>query len=167
MPNPFQVVTSTPAWQGEPVELLGSQIRAEDGSGGEVEEAELCYAKGILFVLDVETVSGISPTLDVAIYAKFDGWYMRLLQLTQKTATYCGGRFIRRDGASFTDAITLLDAVPTPTASSGYVKDGVPWGSTFVVAYKISGTFAIEDPGPPFIPAEGFTFSVKAIPLHF
>lgn len=160
-------MSRAPAWQGEAIELLASQIRAEDGDGGEVEEKELCYAKGILFVLDVETVSGITPTLDVAIYAKLDGWYMRLLQLTQKTATYTGGRLIRRDGASFTDAITLLDSVPTPTASSGYVKDGVPWGSTFVVAWKISGTFAIEDPGPPVIPAEGFTFSVKAIPLHF
>lgn len=165
--DPFQMTVRTPAWQGEAIELLGSQIRAENGSGNEINEEELCYAKGILFVLDIETVSGTTPTLDVAIYAKLGDWYMRLLQFTQKTAAFTGGRFIRRDGADFTDAITLLDSVPTPTASSDYVKDGVPWGSTFVVAYKITGTFAIEDPGPPVIPAEGFTFSVAAIPLHF
>lgn len=165
--DPFQMTVRTPAWQGEAIELLDSQIRAEDGNGGEVVEEELCYARGLLFILDIETVSGTDPTLDMAIYAKLGDWYMRLLQFTQKTATFSGGRFIRRDGASFTDAITLLDTVPTPPASSGYVKDGVPWGSTFVVAYNIGGTFAPGDPGPPPVPAEGFTFSVKAIPLHF
>ena len=165
--NPFQIVAMIPAWESGAIDLLDSQIRAESGDGGEVDKVELCYAKGVLFILDITSVSGTSPTLDMAIYAKMGGYYFRLLQFTQKTGVFSGARFIRRDGASFTDAITLLSSVPTPTASSAYVKDGMPWSSTFVVAYNIGGTFAPGDPGPPPVPAEGFTFSVKAIPLHF
>ena len=165
--NPFQIIAMTPAWESGTIELLDSQIWAESSDSGDVENLELCYAKGILFILDITSVSGIDPTLDVAIYAKMGGYYFRLFQFTQKTGVFSGARFIRRDGASFTDAITLLSSVPTPTASSAYVKDGMPWSSTFVVAYNIGGTFAPGDPGPPPVPAEGFTFSVKAIPLHF
>ena len=149
------------------VTLLESGLRDESGNSGDILSPQLERAKSIVFILDVSAVSGITPLLDVAIYAKLDDWCYRMLQFSQKSAVGCSARQLRRDGATFTDALTLLDTVPEPTASSGYVKDGVPWGDTFVVAYKIQGTFAPGDPGPPEVPAEGITFSVTAFPIDF
>ena len=159
--------TTVRAMSRDVVTLLPSGLRDENGNSGDVEGSTLEGAKAIVFVLDVSAVSGVDPKLDVAIYAKLGDWYYRMLQFGQKTAADTSGRQIRRDGASFTDAISVLTEVPTPSAASGYVKDGVPWAETFVVAYKIQGTFAPGEPGPPEVLAEGITFSVTAIPLDF
>ena len=149
------------------VTLLASGLRDESGNGGEIVSELLEEAKAAVFILDISAVSGTLPKLDVAIYAKLGDWYYRMLQFTQKTAVDVSGRQLRRDGATMTDALSLVTTVPEPTASSGLIKDGTPWTDTFVVAWKIQGTFAPGDPGPPPVPAEGITFSLTAVPLEF
>lgn len=151
---------------GSGIVLLESAMRAESGSVL-IESEGLEEARGLLLVLDITGATGIDPTLDVALFPQFGDWSYRMLQWTQQTAVGRIARLIRRDGATMTDALALLDAVPEPAAASGYVKDGMPWSRLMAVSYRISGTFAPGDPGPPPVPAEGITFSVTAFPIQF
>jgi len=164
---PFPQWAASTAWSGDTVTLLDSARHAESGNSGEVQSSPPYYAKAVMFVLDITEVSGTDPTLDLAIFTKLGDWYVRLLQWTQKTDVFRNGRYLRRDAETCIDPLTLLDDVPIPSANSGYVKESVPWSDIFVIAYNISGTFAPVDPGPPPIPGEGITFSVKAVPLYF
>jgi len=150
----------------EGIVLLESGLRDASGSvlvGSDVLEE----ARALLLVLEISAISGTSPTLDLALYPQFGDWYYRMLQWTQQTAVGRVARLIRRDGATMTDALTLLGAIPEPAASAGYVKDGVPWSGLMAVSYRISGTFVPADPGPPPVPGEGITFSVTAFPIKF
>jgi len=148
--------------------LLPSEMRATSGTGEALSLEALEEARSLLLVLDITAVSGTDPTLDVAVYSQFEPWFLRIVQWDQQTGVTRLAYQIKRDGENRVVSPELLDAVPEPDAEDEYQQeDGVPWTGQLVVAYRIDGTFAPSDPGPPPVAGEGVTFSVSAFPIHF
>lgn len=136
---------------GSAITLLASGSRTADGVEADVTSALLSGARGLLLVCDVTAQSGTTPTLDVAIQAKFGSQYTNLARFSQYLgATGTKAINLKRD-LSFATEITLE---ADPAVSTGLLVNNHDWGSILRVKYAIGGT------------TPDFTFSVVAYPIR-
>lgn len=137
------------------VTLLASAARTVSAAGADVVSGDLQRARAIRFIVNIPTISGTTPTLDVEIQVKIPGTnsYTRLVTFSQvTTGTIIIGREVKRTTPGAAAVGVQYTLSPDPGLTAAGATD-IEWSDTFRVKFVIGGT------------TPSYTFSVTAQPL--
>jgi len=131
--------------------LHASGAETTDAAGSDVTNVLFQQASALVFVLDITAQSGTSPTIDLAIQAKYGSFYGNIARFFQKGGvTTKHGLFVKKD-VTYTTEETLE---VNPAAGTGALNvDGMTWLDIIRCKWDLGGT------------SPSFTFSLVVYPV--